>query len=204
MRAFPKKILHIGHILLDFLRHVVKAFGRPDHAVQGMGKVAGKGAAKSAAGKSSAIAGKSSLAGKSSVIAGKLGFTAGGSGAAGASGSGAAGIAGTVVTAKTITAALVASSLLVGGVASYDYVNHADLIGDLFKTHHKVQNTIPPVQQSAQTNGTQTTIQTKSKTITTQTAKSTVKKKTTDPNQYNAKYDAGKSAPSFNYTVPNK
>jgi hypothetical protein len=217
---FTKKILHIGHIILEFLRHIVKAFGKSDHAVNSVEKTASKGVSKSLAGKTSASAG--SKAGSSAL---------GGSSAAGASGISAAGIAGAIISVKALAVVLIASSLFLGSIATYSYVNHQSptaVIGSLLNSPNNAVETSNPTNQNINLHTTLTPItsltnpliqesygetsdvETSSEESGESVTSNLISQSQSQNNNNNpasvtettTNYDNGNSTPSINYTVP--
>lgn len=125
---FTQKILHLGHLLLEFLRNVVKAIGKPDkthkqthHGTdisKGIAKNTGKsgskaakGAAKSGAAKSGSSLGTSSLSGLGSGTSALTSTT---------------GLAGTIISIKTLGVVLVATSLFISGLGIYSHVTNQE------------------------------------------------------------------------------
>lgn len=145
---FTKKILHLGHLLLEFLRNVVKAIGKPDkphqskvqhkssadkalqktgsESVKATAKTAGKTVGNAVKGFTKSIAAKSgSMLGTSSL------------GGLGSAATGATGLAGAVISVKTLAVAMVAASVFLGGLGTYSYVteqNPLTVVETLFNT----------------------------------------------------------------------
>jgi hypothetical protein len=225
-----KKIMHIGHVILEFLKHVLKAFGKPDKAVKSASKSADKIATNTGdnvgktAGKVTDNAAKSaskSATSKSGVMATKsVASVLGGTGA-GASSSGLTAAAGIIISVKTLAVILIACSVFFGGLTTYSYINHENplnLLGDLFGNHNSGgphNNNAPPTNNHDNTQTTLTPIP----TITTATAifispiqitgqsssqspSPSQNVNTSNDTGYDPRYDNGTTPPSFNYTVP--
>jgi hypothetical protein len=125
--ARTKKFLHLGHLLIEFLRKVLKAVGKTtkhdvekiDHTIRGgsKSKAATKGlkSSKSVSTKSTGVASKGT----------------GSLGSSGLTGSAATGAAGASVSATTLAAIVVVSSVAVGGMGANCFITNQSPIAIL-------------------------------------------------------------------------
>ena len=209
-----KKILHLLHLLMEFLRHIFTGITKPimnanlisPKNVKVLSKKTGKTTSKTAT--KSVLVGTGSVLGSSSLLSGLT--------------------AGTVISAKTLAMTLVVSSLFLGGIGTYSYITHENpinLIGNIFKVHN-TQNQATNQPQTSPTStttnpSTQSSGQSKQKVSATNLGysyssqnslnsnKNTQISNQNSPNSkqilnlsVNTTYDTGTNPPSINYTVP--
>jgi uncharacterized spore protein YtfJ len=147
--AHAKKILHVGHLLIEFLRKVLKAVGKTahhavekaNHGLHGAGK--SKGAIKASKGGKAASAKSAGFASKGAGTS--LGST--GSAATGA----AAGGAGASASLTTIATLVVVSTVAIGGVGVYSVMTNQNPIAVLQEAVSvPSQSILPKISQQMQ------------------------------------------------------
>jgi len=201
-----KKILHIFHLLIEFLRYIFSSVTKPimaanfisPKAVKGLSKKSGKTASKTVS--KTALAGTGSALGSSSILSGLT--------------------AGTVISVKTAATLLVIGGLFFGGLGTYGYITHENplnLIGNLFKVHNTPNLPSNPPQTSTPSTNSNPTTQSSGQSLgqsshtvstTPQGYSYSASQNSQNPNlqssntSENSSYDNGTIPPSINYTVP--
>lgn len=161
-----KKILHVLHVLWEFLRRIWVALGRSPKAKSTSGAV-GKSASESTSAaanklfknqgqKGVKISAKKTLI-NSAALKGGVGLGALGLGAkisnlfhssaasVGSTTASSSTLAGTILSAKTITILLLSSGIFLGGMGTYSYVTHQDplnMLGTLIKSAYNPNNNL--------------------------------------------------------------
>ena len=201
-----KKILHLLHLLIEFLRHIFtssavsvgKTATSESKNVVSKSKKTGKNVSKSASSKSSVIV-KGSLA----------------AGSTGASSISLTGLtAGTIISAKTLGMVLIVGTLFLGGLGTYSYMTHQNplnLFGALGKSQATTGNpnsNQPPT--AIQPSSTNTPVQSSGRSSLSLSASTSGNSHLSSQNSHQKQLnsnntslnDNGTTPPSINYTVP--
>lgn len=161
-----KKILHVLHVLWEFLRKIWVALGRSPKAKSTSGTV-GKSASQSVSTTSNKLSNHAKQGVKTSTKKTVINSAAlkGGTGlglfglgtkisnliqtssaaSVGSTTAGSSTLAGTILSAKTITIILLSSGIFLGGLGTYSYVNHQDplnMLGTLIKSAYNPNNNL--------------------------------------------------------------
>lgn len=201
-----KKILHLFHLLIEFLRHIFtssavsvgKTATSESKNVVSKSKKTGKNVSKSASSKSSVIV-KGSLA----------------AGSTGASSISLTGLtAGTIISAKTLGMVLIVGTLFLGGLGTYSYITHQNplnLFGALGKSQANTGNPSsnqPPtaIQPSSTNTPVQSSGYSSSSLSSSTSGNSYLSSQNSHQKHLNSNNtslnDNGTTPPSINYTVP--
>lgn len=238
-----KKFLHALHIFWEFLRKIWSVLGKPpktksieqsvDHAVskstsKSVSKFSGKSidkGVKTTAKKSvpKSIASKGGVGLGTLGISSKINSLLSTSSAASASSTvaGSTSTIGTILSMKTLAVVLVSSSIFLGGLGTYSYVNQEDpitalqsLTGNYDNAQNEVmniknpkigsnlENSIIPALGPGTVLNTQETTGTSSDGISSYQSGNGVGQDGTYNNQNDETADQGVDAPSIDYTIP--